>query len=171
MNSKQKQSIQKKVDQMKVGEEKDARTILGEEIWEKIQNPTNFGKDFKKAVEEGEIENLEHVDELPNSKRHDMYRRIKKIRNYINLPVIVRKLYNTKKIEIGLMMCSITGKKETKQTKQEIEECLLSNIQDYVYPGKRYSCFSEINEDSAAIIVLIESDSDTEVNTIRIKAK
>ena len=163
-----KKLIQKKVDQMKVSEEKDARTILGEDIWEKIQKPKAFGREFKKAVEEGEIENLKHMDELPNSGRHDIYRRIKKTRKSKGIPVIIKRIYNSNKIEIGVMIYSITGRKETKQTKKKMEEYLLGNILNYIYPGKRYSCFRETNDDSAAIVVLIEDDTDTEESTVKV---
>jgi hypothetical protein len=74
MNEKELQQAQRLIDRMAIGDRLCLTEIYRQE-WASIPNPKSFGRKFKKAVSERQLNNITHVG-IRNSGRCDEYERI-----------------------------------------------------------------------------------------------
>ncbi|MDA3886032.1 MAG: hypothetical protein PF638_10615 [Candidatus Delongbacteria bacterium] len=72
------------------------------------------------------------------------------------MKVIIKRIYDSKKKEIGINVFAIIGKKTNQEEKIKIERKLSYYVCDVLYTGKSYNIYSDTNVDSPAIIVLLD---------------
>lgn len=65
--------IQNKINALQNGAEFDVKTLMGND-WKTVLSKQSFGREFKKALAQGELTGITH-DRLDNSPRRDVYKK------------------------------------------------------------------------------------------------